>query len=99
MTECGHCTDSLAGEWSAPRRADGDSALRRRGRLATQIRSAMPVVFDAAHQEGTVELNRAAREERLVVEETGPHLMHLERFNAPVDPMQYALWPGAFAEH
>ena len=36
---------------------------------AMMVPSAMPLVFDAPHQQGTVELNRAFGETRLVLEE------------------------------
>ena len=43
----------------------------------------MPLVFDAAHEQGAVERDRAVREPRLVVEEARAHLLDLQRLDVP----------------
>src|SRR5262249_34174903 len=55
---------------------------------ATQIRFAMPLMLDAAHQQGAIKLDRALREQRLVLEEAGSHLFDLQRLDLPVAAAQ-----------
>src|SRR5437867_5915079 len=49
--------------------------MRRASRGAAQVRLAVPLVLDAAHQERTVELDRTLGEQRLVLEEAGAHFL------------------------
>ena len=57
-------------------------------RGTTQIIPSVPLVLDATHQEGAIKLDRASREERLILEEAGPHLLDVQRFHPPVDTPQ-----------
>ena len=60
----------------------------RLGHRATQVCLVVPLVFDPAHEQGTVELDRALGEVRFVLEEAGPHLLDLQRLHAPVQTAQ-----------
>lgn len=50
---------------------------------ATQIRLSMPLMLDAAHQQGAIEFDRARWEVRWIVEEAGADFVDRERFPPP----------------
>src|SRR6516165_9918396 len=59
----------------------------------------MPLMLDATHQQSAIERDRALREQRLILEETGAHLLDLQRLDLPVETAQLqtleARWIGS----
>src|SRR2546430_16770853 len=80
-----HGLASVAGTAAAISGGPGgaDVLMGRASHCAAQIRLAVPLVLDAAHEQRTVELDRTLGEQRLVLEEAGTDLLDLERFDLP----------------